>query len=152
MIVPFENIEDLDYFETLFKMHGGVKSNADYFDFREPTIKRKEFNKLAKKVRDELISKYGLVCQLNLISSCTNTPDHVDHFIPLSSNELNKKLRHMGTSKVDGKVKKAPTQSFGSNHNVNFVLACAKCNNHKKHRFPSAETIEHIFNQRSGND
>ncbi|MBK7431316.1 MAG: HNH endonuclease [Bacteroidetes bacterium] len=32
------------------------------------------------------------------------------------------------------KGKKVATQSFGSNHIDNLVIACANCNNHKKHR------------------
>ena len=128
VIPAFDFDEDKIYFDALFEEVGGLENNSDYFDFRDPALKRKEFNKIAKVTREKLIEKYGSKCQLQLLDSCTNTPDHVDHFIPLSSNELNKKLRNMGTLKIDGKLKKAPTQSFGSNNHLNFVLACANCN------------------------
>ncbi|MBK6989183.1 MAG: hypothetical protein IPH33_13745 [Bacteroidetes bacterium] len=54
----------------------------------------------------------------------------IDHLIPLSTNQLNKSLRKLAPVKG----KKVATQSFGSNHIDNLVIACASCNNHKKHR------------------
>jgi 5-methylcytosine-specific restriction endonuclease McrA len=54
----------------------------------------------------------------------------LDHLIPLSSNELNKRLRALPRV---GKAKVA-RQSFGSNHADNLILACKRCNAFKKHR------------------
>lgn len=152
MIPAFEFDEDKEYFDALFEEFGGLENNSNYFDFRDPGLKRKEFNKIAKIVREELIAKYGSKCQLQLVNGCTNTPDHVDHLIPLSSNELNKKLRNIGTSKINSKLKKVPSQSFGSNNPVNFVLACASCNQHKKHRLPDKSLLSRVFAQRSEHD
>jgi len=101
------------------------------FDFRNPSIKRKEFNQIRNKVFKELSEKYGEKCQLNLCKDCCKEKSfEVDHFIPLSTNELNKKLRGMKAEKG----KKVPSQSFGSNDISNLRIACKKCNAFKKHR------------------
>lgn len=60
--------------------------------------------------------------------------------IPLASNVLNKELR--GIKGQGGK--KTPSQSFGSNHPSNFVLACRRCNALKKNRMPMKETLERV--------
>jgi len=36
-------------------------------------------------------------------------------------------------------------QSFGANHRENFLVACAKCNNFKKHRFIKKEGSEWVI-------
>jgi len=54
----------------------------------------------------------------------------VDHYIPLSTNELNKKLRNLKAEPG----KKVKSQSFGSNDLDNFTLACSRCNGFKKHK------------------
>ena len=104
---------------------------SNYFDFRHPAIKRWEFDKTSKKVLAGLIEKYGEVCQLHIHPDCSKVrvwePDHI---IPLSSNELNKKLRHMERISSE----KVLAQSFGSNHPKNLILACKRCNAFKKHR------------------
>ncbi len=51
--------------------------------------------------------------------------------IPLSSNILNKDIHKVKAEKG----KKVVAQSFGSNYKDNLLIACEKCNNHKKHRF-----------------
>lgn len=101
------------------------------FDFRNPAIKRKEFNRIRDKVFKKLSAKYGEKCQLNLCKDCSKEKlFDVDHFIPLSTNELNKKLR--GMKAKNGK--KVPSQSFGSNDISNLRISCKRCNSFKKHR------------------
>jgi len=73
-----------------------------------------------------------------------NSSFAIDHIIPLSTNKLNKELR---------KVKPLPgrkvlTQSFGSNHINNLILACSKCNGYKKHRLLTKDEINKIYNKK----
>jgi len=132
--MEFEHPEDREFFANL--LSGGnserlEKEYADLFDFRHPAIKRWEFDKTSKKVLKELLEKYGEVCQLKLHPDCSKEKVwQTDHVIPLSTNELNKKLRHMGRT---GK-EKVLAQSFGSNHPRNLILSCKRCNAFKKHR------------------
>ena len=42
------------------------------------------------------------------------------------------------------KGKKVLTQSFGSNHKNNLILACKNCNLHKKHRMEK-EVIQKVL-------
>jgi 5-methylcytosine-specific restriction endonuclease McrA len=133
-ILNFVHPEDLKYFADQY-CNGDSKivstELADYFDFREPKIKRGEFNKTRNKIYEKLGSVYGYTCMLKLLPTCLETMHlAIDHIIPLSSNILNKELRHMTAP-----TGHAPTQSFGSNNIKNLILACSKCNNHKKHRF-----------------
>lgn len=108
-----------------------IRKYGDYFDFRAPLIKRKEFNKIRKQVFNTLVSKYGLVCQLKAHPDCSKIKKFdVDHYIPLSSNELNKSLRHI--KRVGNK--KVVSQSFGSNNIKNLQIVCGRCNAFKKHR------------------
>lgn len=146
MTDSFSNKEDKDYFDSLFQDFGGLPKNIDLFDFREPQIKRKEFNKIRSKIFQDLKSKFGSVCQLKCHQDCTNSADEVDHLIPLSSNVLNKQLR--GFRANNGK--KAPTQSFGSNHPTNFVLSCTRCNAFKNNKIPTIDMIKYVFD--SGHD
>ena len=136
----FENIDDERFFKNLLEIIGGLKKNELLFDFRNPSQKRNEFNKISKQMFKKLVKKYGNSCQLRCHDDCGLEATEIDHLIPLSSNELNKHLRGM---KGRG-GKKTPSQSFGSNHISNFVLACKRCNAFKKHRFPTVETIRHI--------
>lgn len=140
----FYHPEDCEYFDRLLAHSGGVVGNIHLFDFRDPNEKRAEFNRIRDSIFATLISLYGPACQLCFHTDCTGTASQVDHLIPLSSNVLNKELR--GIKGVAGK--KTPTQSFGSNHQDNFVLACPRCNAFKKHRFPSTELIEKIQESR----
>lgn len=132
--MSFEYPEDRDFFCNLLAGGDPVrfeKEFSHYFDFRHPAIKRWEFNKVRKQTLKDLLLKYGEVCQLRIHPDCSKVviwePDHV---IPLSTNDLNKKLRHMART---GKEKVAP-QSFGSNHPDNLTLSCKRCNAFKKHR------------------
>jgi hypothetical protein len=132
--LEFEYPEDRKFFIDFLAGGDEKRFNeefSDYFDFRHPAIKRGEFKKTRKQALKNLLDKYGEVCQLRLHPDCSKEriwePDHI---VPLSTNELNKKLRHL--ERV-GDAKVAP-QSFGSNHPKNLTLACKRCNAFKKHR------------------
>ena len=125
-----------DYKFFLDKLAGGdeglfKRKYLRMFDFRSPIIKRREFNLVRKKIFKELISKYGKKCQLRIHPDCSRDKKFdVDHFIPLSSNKLNKSLR-----KLKPEVgKKVLSQSFGSNDISNLRIACGRCNSLKKHK------------------
>ena len=146
MKLDFEFREDEKYFSILFDTVGGIEANYFLLDFRDPSLKRTEFNKIRNSVFQKLLDNYGRFCQLNCHEECSNEAKEVDHLIPLSSNVLNKQLRNM--KGLNGK--KVPAQSFGSNHESNFVLACKRCNAFKKHHLPSLKIIENITQIRSG--
>ena len=117
--MQFEYPKDREFFVNL--LAGGDEKKfetefSDCFDFRHPTLKRREFNKTCKNVRSSLLEKYGEVCQLRIHPDCSKEKIwEPDHIIPLSTNELNKKLRHMARTSS----KKISAQSFGSNHPKN---------------------------------
>ena len=131
----FENPEDKLYLAKILSGGNIKKFEKDYkhnFDFRPVKIKRKEFNIMRNSIYRKLANKYGEKCMLNLDKTCLkNKQLQIDHLIPLSSNILNKKLRNIKPVKR----KKVITQSLGSNHIDNLVIACSKCNENKKHRF-----------------
>lgn len=134
-MINFEYPEDREYFANLLA-NGDVekldKDFSDLFDFEHPAIKREKFNKIRKKILGKLLEKYGNECQLKIHADCSKVEKfEVDHIIPLSSNELNKKLRGMTRFSTE----KVERQSFGSNHIKNLTLACKKCNSFKKHKF-----------------
>lgn len=132
--MQFEYPEDRKFFANL--LTGGDEKRletefADYFDFRHPAIKRWEFNKVRKKLLNELSLKYERRCQLRIHPDCSKDGKfEPDHIIPLSTNELNKKLRLF----VRTSNEKVTAQSFGSNHTKNLTLSCKRCNSFKKHR------------------
>ena len=132
--IKFQYPKDRDFFSNLLAGSNVKKLYAefpDYFDFRHPAIKRWEFNKNRKKILIKLVSKYKKKCQLQIHPDCSiNGKFEPDHIIPLATNELNKKIRHM-TMSPNSKV---PAQSFGSNNLKNLTLACKRCNAFKKHR------------------
>jgi len=138
---PFEFYEDKVFFANLL-CWGNIKNlekrYGQCFDFRDPAVKRREFNNIRNEVFKNLIKINGKKCQLNLSPKCDDKNLVVDHFIPLSSNELNKKIRKI----MHKKSKKIPSQSFGSNHPSNLILACSKCNSFKKHRFIKGNSDE----------
>lgn len=130
----FEYKADYEYFLNKLA-HGDAELFESkflrLFDFRDPKIKRAEFNKNRNKFLDILVKKYGLVCQLKLHGDCSLIKEFsVDHYIPLSTNKLNHELRHLKAEKG----KKVVAQSFGSNDIENLRIACARCNSFKKHR------------------
>ncbi|MEI6396894.1 MAG: HNH endonuclease signature motif containing protein [Candidatus Taylorbacteria bacterium] len=134
MINNFIYKADYEYFLDKLANGNVVIFENEYiklFDFRDPKIKRAEFNKDRNQYFDALVEKFGKACQLNLCPDCSEVQEFdVDHFIPLSTNELNKKLRCLKPTKG----KKVPSQSFGSNSIENLRIACKRCNAFKKHR------------------
>jgi 5-methylcytosine-specific restriction endonuclease McrA len=140
--MTFQYPEDEIFFAKL--LCGGDVSllNKEYsslFDFRNPIVKRNEFNKIRGQLFKELIKIYGLSCQLGLHSDCSKIKKfEIDHIIPLSTNELNKKLRKIKAEKG----KKVAAQSFGSNNIDNLILACHRCNAYKKHRIIMPKNFE----------
>lgn len=144
-MLSFEYPEDREYFANL--LAGGSieileKEYRDFFDFNHPAIKRWEFNKIRKKVLRELMQKYDGKCQLQIHPDCSmDGKFEPDHIIPLSTNELNKKLRNMKRTSDE----KIPAQSFGSNHPKNLILACSRCNAYKKHRILEREILRQIL-------
>ncbi len=137
--------EDQDYFEKLLCSESKTIENFMHlFDFRPVIEKRSEFNKHRNKLKEKLISIHGAECMLKLSKCDMNSGIAIDHLIPLSTNLLNKSLRKL----VPLKGKKAPTQSFGSNHIDNLVIACSNCNNHKKHRILEMEMLQRILNRK----
>jgi 5-methylcytosine-specific restriction endonuclease McrA len=112
------------------------------FDFRHPDLKRREFNARRGQLLAQLLTQYGQACQLQLPERCNLASGiAVDHLIPLSSNKLNKELREL--SALPGR--KVPTQSLGSNHIANLIVACSNCNNYKKHRLLERQHIRRIL-------
>ena len=96
--MDFQYPEDKKYFVD-FLANGDVQLFNNrfmgHFDFRDPKIKRAEFNLIQAKTLKDLIQKHGKTCQLKICSNCTKSGRfNVDHFIPLSTNELNKKIRN----------------------------------------------------------
>jgi len=138
--LSFEFKEDESYLDELFSAVGGLNTNAMHFDFGNPVAKRKAFSKIRDREMERLKSIHGDVCQLCMHPDCAAIAQEVDHLIPLSTNVLNKQLRHM----VGIGGRKVPAQSFGSNHPDNLVLACSRCNAFKKHRLPSSEQLNRI--------
>lgn len=97
-----------------------------------PSIKRKEFELVKEELLQEVMTSGKSICQLSFHHICNESSGlTIDHFIPLSSNELNKHLRRMTPSGY----KLVPQQSFGSNNKMNLILVCQNCYRHRKHRF-----------------
>ena len=139
----FEYPDDEQFFALL--LAGGDKDElrAKFmrrFDFREPSLKRAVFDKLKRLVMEEMAQEGRIRCELHLVADCDSQSLVLDHIIPLSSNELNRPLRKL----MAPQGKKVPAQSFGANDRENFLVACAKCNNFKKHRFIKKEGSEWV--------
>ena len=66
----FDHPEDRDHFETVLENLGGVDANSHLFDFRDPDLKRKEFNAIRDAVFAELQRCYGTSCQLRCHEGC----------------------------------------------------------------------------------
>ena len=139
----FEFPEDEVHFQTYLCDEGeALDKYESLFDFRTPREKRLEFNSRRNILLASLREKYNDQCQLHFEGICDKQSGWVvDHLIPLSSNILNKRIRNMPAAAG----KKVLTQSFGSNHINNLILSCARCNNHKKHRFLPREHIKRIL-------
>ena len=139
----FEYSEDAKFFKKLLcGKKDSLEGYKSFFDSRLPKLKRIEFNRIRNKVFDELVNRYGNECMLKLNGICDPKSGFVlDHLIPLSSNKLNKTLRKLKPTRG----KKVLSQSFGSNHINNLVIACRKCNSNKKHRFMDKELFRYII-------
>jgi hypothetical protein len=144
-MINFEYLEDREYFANLLANKDIEKLESDFselFDFENPAIKREKFNKISKKVLKELLDKYGNECQLKIHEDCSKVNKfEPDHIVPLSSNELNKKIRGM----VMFSSEKVKRQSFGSNNIKNFTLACKRCNAFKKNKFFEKDLYERLL-------
>ena len=146
--VIFEYPEDRRRFEELLCDPGEeFSAYDDLFDFRPPAKKRREFDRCRDQKLEELVERYGRVCLLAYAKDCdVSSGLCVDHLIPISSSKLNKELRGTGTSRtLEGKLRKAPTQSFGSNKPRNLVLACVNCNSLKMNRILPREVLKRVL-------
>jgi 5-methylcytosine-specific restriction endonuclease McrA len=143
--MKFIYIEDKIYFKSLLQ-DVNEETFTSLFDISSPVDKRKAFNKNKKAIFDRLNVIQKDVCLLGFKVICDTTKGfEIDHIIPLSSNILNKTLRHM---KAVEKGKKVQSESYGSNHMNNLILACKACNQHKKHRLLSKENYQEIFRKK----
>lgn len=141
--IQFEHEEDRIFFSELLCDEGeSVEKYSQLFDFRPPNEKRKEFNRIRGNLLEQLVALYGHGCLLGYEGLCDlGSGVAVDHLIPLSSNKLNKEIRHLKAEAG----KKVITQSFGSNNIKNLIVACCNCNNHKKHRFLDKAQLQAIL-------
>lgn len=141
--MPFQYTEDQEYFyKLLCDVEEDISNYTTLFDFRPLHVKRQEFNAQRSQLITQLTAQHGRVCQLRFPNYCDmGSGVTIDHLIPLSSNKLNKELRHLSSNPG----RKVPSQSFGSNHVNNMIIACRKCNNHKKHRFLERQQIKQIL-------
>ena len=84
-------------------------------------------------------------CMLNLDCCDLESGTAIDHLIPISSNILNKELRDLKAKKG----KKVKSQSFGSNHIDNLIIACNNCNNRKKHKMLDHRLMMSILKEKN---
>lgn len=132
--MKFEYPEDEQFFASILCNNDEKKLKDQFmfqFDFTDAATKRSAFDKLKVMIMSEILESREKKCELKLVTGCNDEKLVLDHMIPLSTNELNKHIRKM----VVAGGKKVPSQSFGSNHPSNLLLACEACNNFKKHRF-----------------
>lgn len=150
-MLKFQHPEDRAFFQQLL---GSEDLQAFHlmFDFRSSNIKRREFATLRQGSVAELVRRFGESCMLHFAPDCDSLSGLViDHLIPLSSNKLNKHLRRIGAYRTaSGKLKKVTTQSFGSNHISNLVLACRNCNSFKQNKFLPVEKMKHLLSIKAG--
>jgi len=142
--VTFEHPEDQRFFRDLLCEEGeALEKYAPLFDLRDMTKKRREFQAARPSLLKILRTKHGTGCMLQYSEACTGGRGAltIDHLIPLSSNKLNKEIRHVAP--LPGR--KVPGQSFGSNHLANLVLACATCNGAKKHRLLARAELRRLL-------
>ena len=146
IFMKFDYPEDEAYFAALLCLPGeSIADYANLFDAGKPKDKRAEFDQQRNNWLTLLTSKYGMRCLLQCPGRCNpESGFEIDHLIPLSSNKLNKELRGL----KGGNGRKAPTQSFGSNHPDNLVLACKVCNNHKMHRFLERQHLQAVLQRK----
>lgn len=127
-MLEFKYLEDYDFFNKI--LDGGIEKNFDLFDFRDPKVKRREFQRLRENLFELILERDEHKCQLGFEGICDEKSGwDIDHYIPLSTNILNKQLRHFKPENG----KKVVPESYGSNHLSNLQLTCKRCNAHKKH-------------------
>lgn len=144
MILQYKT-DEIFFKALLCNENESIDKYSALFDFRDPDIKRKEFNSNRMQILKKLINERGKKCELSYEGICDlNSDIQIDHMIPLSSNILNKKIRKLKPEKG----KKIKTQSFGSNDERNLLITCSKCNGHKKHRFLDKEKMKIIIQKR----
>lgn len=144
----FDHPEDEQYFRELLCAVGeDLAEYADLFDFRPPMEKRREFQRLRSTHLSSLQDQCGETCFLRCAPDCdVRSGLTVDHVIPLSTNKLAKQLRRLSASRIaTGRLRKAPTQSFGSNHPRNLALACNNCNSFKQNKILDQAAIRRIL-------
>lgn len=129
----FKYKRDKQYFADLLA-DGSIrtleKEYTPLFDFRNPTVKRVEYN-IRRRELSAALSKYTKgICQI-----CKSAKGiEIDHIVPLASNQLNKKFRKLYPTRIGGKLKKVPSESYGSNNLANLQLVCKSCNRKKWHK------------------
>ncbi len=139
----FQYPEDKAYFVALLCEEGeSLATYATLFDFRPLAMKRQDFQAQRATLLQQLRAIYGGRCQLQFPERCNiDSGITIDHIIPLASNKLHKEVRGMfGTP-----GKKVPSQSFGSNHINNLIIACRACNNAKKHRLLERHILKQLL-------
>jgi 5-methylcytosine-specific restriction endonuclease McrA len=144
MEISFQYPEDRTFFEELLigeRIDLTITDFYHLFDFRSPSEKRNEYNRIRKDRFAELKQHNGLVCLLGLDCCDPDSGFVIDHLIPISTNKLNKQLRLQQAERG----KKVKTQSFGSNHIDNMIIACRKCNGRKMNGFLAREKLWAIF-------
>lgn len=133
-MLEFKYKKDRQYFADKLS-DGSVamleKRHDRLFDFRNPKLKRAEYNAKKQSLFSVVFRRAQGICQI-----CKAVKGiEIDHKIPLASNYWNKKFRGMRPKKVNGRLKKVSSESYGSNHLENLQLACKSCNRKKWHRF-----------------
>jgi 5-methylcytosine-specific restriction endonuclease McrA len=143
----FKYEEDEYFFKDLFNTSNKETYTFDhFFDFRNPHVKRKAFNRMKKKLYNDMIELYGERCMLSYDNICDPESGFVlDHIIPISTNTLNKVLRDMKAQPG----KKVPSESYGSNHMDNLAIVCNRCNGHKKNRLLSKKDFHRVLSSKS---
>jgi len=139
--MKFQFEEDRMFFERLLCTDGESLENfSSMFDFRPLAVKKEEYNDRKDDLLKQMIEQGKKECFLSFHHVCNpNSGITLDHFIPLSTQELNKELRKMKPSGY----KLVPSQSFGSNHVDNLILVCNECFHHRKHRFVRVAHHDH---------
>ena len=130
-----------------------LKQYRKLFDTkRTPEEKRKEFKKNYKRLLEELMRLEGFKsannckCLLQYSPECDiNSGITIDHIIPLSSNKINKEVRHIKAKNG----KKVETESLGSNDFSNLIICCKNCNFAKKHIILDAKEMKNVLKRKS---